>query len=137
MLPYIVAIAFVLSMILLPRILFKQCSLGITALNNFDRTKALEHFQKFYDFTIRHSFMDRHRQWIPFLGTVWSYREIAMINLAATHKKMGNVNEAMKIYHDIISEFPENVIARDAIMDYEAIKQSVEAKRDGTSETSV
>lgn len=74
--------------------------------------KAILEFQKSYDFFKKFQWLDRYRFIFLFSSSRISYLEMAIINMAVCHGKLGNEVKAKELYEKTLEEFPDSEIAK-------------------------
>jgi hypothetical protein len=113
--------------------ILKDNALGQACLNRQDFAAALEHYQRFYDLVTRHPFIDKYRYLFPNAGTSISLKEMALNNITVAQLHLNGWDAAHKVIMETLREFPESAPAKEALLEYESIKRSIESKRDGDS----
>lgn len=59
-------------------------------------------------------------------ASVWSYREMALMNIAGCHAQLGDIAAAKRYYHRVQEEFPENRIVSDLLKFIDAVRAEPE-----------
>ena len=88
---------------------------GMRATSRKDFDTALEAFQKSYEFFSRHAWLDDYRALTMMSPSVWSYREMALMNIASVHVMRKDYAAATKACSKVLDEFPQNEIAKRTI----------------------
>ena len=88
---------------------------GIKHLYNNEFDKAYNDFEKSYKFFDKYKFIDEFGFIFLLSMSDYTYRESALLNQAFICNKIGNKEEAEKLYEKILSINPKNRIARKVI----------------------
>jgi tetratricopeptide (TPR) repeat protein len=88
---------------------------GIALIKEENFEAAIPCFQKCVDFFTRHAWIDKYRAMTMFVSSKRTFREISLCNMAFCMLQSQKVNEAKRIYDEVLIEYPENTIARSAI----------------------
>ncbi len=84
---------------------------GVSFLNSGKYEKALKSFKKSKQFFETHSWIDRYRPVVLMSPSIFSYHEMAMINIAEAYIQLNDISNAMKAYNEAIAQYPNNIIA--------------------------
>lgn len=74
--------------------------------------EAIACFEKGYKYLERHPRIDRYRFIVMLSCSAFSYREIALCNVAFCYGQTGESETAFLIFGEILEQYPNNVIAR-------------------------
>ena len=85
---------------------------GLKAVARQDYAKALEYFQRSYAFFTEHEWLDRYRSITLMSPSMWSYREMALMNILTVHVRKKDFAAAKEACRRVLEEFPDNQIAR-------------------------
>lgn len=88
---------------------------GIRAFQNGDYSEALEHYAKSKEFFERYPAIDRFRSVIMLTPSIWSYREMAMMNSAFAHSQIGDDDRSRQLYEEVLRDYPDNTVAVQAL----------------------
>lgn len=89
---------------------------GVRALKKGNCEAALPHFVDSYEFFQGYSWLDKWRYFVFHSYSKLSYREIALHNIAYCHNRLGHTEDATVAYEKILEEFPDNKMARTALL---------------------
>lgn len=85
---------------------------------------AIPHFESCVAYLAKNPWLDRWRAVLMLSNSAYSYREMALINIAFCHSQSGRGREAKAIYEQILAEYPENGIASFALNMIRAVEGS-------------
>ncbi len=85
---------------------------GLKAVALKDYDAAIEHFKKSYAFFSRHEWLDRYRSITLMSSSLWSYREMALMNIITANTRKKDFAAASEACRRVLEEFPENQIAQ-------------------------
>ncbi len=85
---------------------------GLKAMARQDFDAALEHFGQSYAYFSKHSWLDRYRSITLMSSSLWSYREIALMNILTVHVRKKDFAAATRACRRVLEEFPDNQIAQ-------------------------
>lgn len=77
--------------------------------------ESIPYFQESADFFAKHPMIDRLRAVFLLSPSKFSYREMALCNIAFAHAQLGNGREAKEMYQQVLAEYPENGLASVAL----------------------
>lgn len=77
--------------------------------------KAIEAFQKSYDFFCRHAWIDKYRYLTLLSASKASYTEMALVNIAFCYVKLKDVTLAIEYYQRTLVLFPDSEMAKGAL----------------------
>jgi hypothetical protein len=103
--------------------------LGIRLLRRGDPEGAIRAFHDSYSFFSRHPWVDRFRYLVMLSSSAYSFREMALCNIAFLHGQLGRADEAVAWYRRALEEFPTCSLARASLAFVTAIKTSPGAMR--------
>jgi hypothetical protein len=85
------------------------------AMNRKNYPVAIREFQSSYDFFTKHLWLDRFRAFTMMSPSVWSYREMALMNIAAVHAAQKDFDATEAACQRVLDEFPDNEVARNTM----------------------
>ena len=88
---------------------------GLDHTKHAEFSAAINCFERSLDFFTRYPWLDRYRAIFLLSASNWSYREMAMANIAFCHGQLGNGEASRSWYERTLVEFPESVLARTAL----------------------
>lgn len=88
---------------------------GLRNLAKADYKTALNDFEKSHLLFSKHNFFDRYGFIFLLNMSRYSYREAALLNMAFINYKIGNIEEALKLYEKVLSINSKNRIAKKGI----------------------
>jgi tetratricopeptide (TPR) repeat protein len=89
---------------------------GINLLKQEKFEEALPYFEECVAFFTRHAWVDKYRALTMFLSSKRTFREISLCNAAFCMLQSGKVGEAKQTYENVLKDYPENTIARSALL---------------------
>lgn len=95
---------------------------GISHVRKQEFEAAIPHFQKSYDFFKEKEWIDKNRYLTLLSSSKMSYREMALINLAFCYGQVGNGTKSLETYHQTLNEFPDCIMAQQAIKLLSSVK---------------
>ena len=105
-----VMISYSLRILVVP----KEHRTGINLIRNEKFEEAIPYFQKCVDFFTKYAWVDKYRVITMFISSKRTFREISLCNEAFCMLQSKRVDEAKKNYEEVLTEYPENTIARSA-----------------------
>lgn len=96
---------------------------GIRLFNQRKYKEAIPWFEESYRFFSTHDWIDRYRSLTLMTPAAMSFREMALINLAACYFLLGNSAKARGYYQQAQSEFPDSQMAKAALRQLETIEK--------------
>jgi tetratricopeptide (TPR) repeat protein len=88
---------------------------GMKAMSLKDYDTAIDQFQRSYEFFSKHYWLDKYRGITMMSPSIWSYREMALMNVASAHVAQKDFVAAQAAYLRLLEEFPQNEIASSTI----------------------
>ena len=85
---------------------------GLKAVARQEYAEALELFQQSYAFFSKHEWLDRYRSITLMSPSMWSYREMALMNILTVHVRKKDFAAATEACRRVLEEFPNNQIAQ-------------------------
>ncbi len=85
---------------------------GLKAVAKEEYDDALECFKQSYEFFSKHEWLDRYRSVTLMSPSMWSYREMALINILTVHVRKKDFSAATEACRRVLDEYPDNQIAR-------------------------
>lgn len=107
---------------------------GISLVKKGKYGEAIQYFQQSLEFFIRHKWVDDFRFLTMFSSSRMSYREMALVNMAFCYSQTGDGRNAKQYYERVLSEFPDNEIARTSLRMIEAAEQNVQTPPTGNGD---
>lgn len=77
--------------------------------------KAIPYFQQSYKFFKKNNWIDKYRYLTLLSSSRISYTELALLNEAFCLLQIGEKEEAIRKYEDVLEEFPDSQIAKSAL----------------------
>lgn len=77
--------------------------------------EAIIHFEKSYEFFVRHEWLDKYRYIMLLSSSAMSYREMSLTNIGLCYAQLGDSQLAKKYYEKTLEEFPESEIAKSGL----------------------
>jgi tetratricopeptide (TPR) repeat protein len=100
---------------LLRRTLAASHRRGMRELRRGNLERAIAAFQESYAFFGRHVWVDRFRYLTLLSSSAYSFREMALCNIAFLHAQLGRREEAIHWYQRALREFPACSLARTSL----------------------
>ncbi len=85
---------------------------GLKAVAQQEYEAALEYFEESYAFFSRNRWLDRYRSITLMSSSLWSYREMALMNILTVHVRKKDFAAATEAGRRVLEEFPDNQIAQ-------------------------
>jgi tetratricopeptide (TPR) repeat protein len=95
---------------------------GIKVYKSGQFEKAIEEFEKSYDFFIRHEWVDKYRSIVLLSSSRISYLEMAMLNIAFCYGQLGDGEKSKELYEKTLLKFPDSQMAMSSLKMYESAK---------------
>ena len=89
--------------------------IGIRNFNSGKYEEALNSFEKSKHFFETHGWIDRYRAIVLMSPSNYTYREMAMINIAEAYIQLSDISNAEKAFNDVAAQYPKNIIATTAL----------------------
>lgn len=96
---------------------------GVRHLHKEQFREAIACFADSDRFFSRHPWIDRFRAVVLLSPSSWSYREMALLNMAFAHSQLGEGRKAQEYYRQVATEYPGNKMARNALRLMEASRE--------------
>ena len=96
---------------------------GIALLRQGKFREAIAEFEGSYAFFTRHRWIDRSRYLVLLSSSAYSYRELALCNIAFARMQLGEVGAATATYRRAVSEFPACTLARLSLQTIETVQR--------------
>jgi len=80
-----------------------------------DYDTAIDQFQRSYEFFSKHYWLDKYRGVTMMSPSIWSYREMALMNVTSAHVARKDFVAAQAACFRVLEEFPQNEIASSTI----------------------
>ena len=84
---------------------------GMTLLRSGHAEQAITAFEQSYAFFSRHAWLDRYRAVTMLSPSAFSYREMALCNVAHCHAQLGDASAAEAQLRRALEEFPDSGLA--------------------------
>jgi tetratricopeptide (TPR) repeat protein len=107
-------------------ILLKFHNRGMRLLQAQEYGEAILEFESSYGFFSKHMWIDRYRSITMMSPSAISYREMALVNIAACYYQVGQPANAKEYYRRALDEFP-NSMAREGLQYIESAEQDRQA----------
>lgn len=78
--------------------------------------EAIRDYEATASFFARHSWLDRHRAWLLLSLFAYGFREMALMCIAHARLQNGDAPGAVSAWWQVANEFPDNPLARDALL---------------------
>ena len=88
---------------------------GMKAMSLKDYDTAIDQFQRSYEFFSKHYWLDKYRGVTMMSPSIWSYREMALMNVASAHVARKDFEAAQAACLRVLDESPQNEIASSTI----------------------
>jgi hypothetical protein len=108
-------LAYLLLLLTLRRLVPKHHRAGLRLFKQEHFAEAIVHFQKSYDFFVKHQWVDRWRALTMLSSSRVSYREMALLNHAFCLGQTGQRTQAVAVYRQALTEFPASKMAQSAL----------------------
>lgn len=86
--------------------------------------KALQEFQKSYDFFLKYKWIDKYKYLILLSASRISYLEMSMLNMAYCHAHLGDGSESKELYQKVLELFPDSKMAQSALKIFDVAKNT-------------
>jgi tetratricopeptide (TPR) repeat protein len=114
--PYLAAAIVYLAMLFSLRwIVAFHHRMGMRHVRNGEFERAIQRFEKSYEFFRRHPWIDKFRYVTLLSSARPSYREMALLNIAFSHGQIGNGRQAQEYYRKTLAEFPDSGMAKSSL----------------------
>ena len=94
---------------------------GIKLIKQEKFEEAIPHFKNSVDFFTKHSWIDKYRSITLLISSRRSFREISLCNLAYCLTQVKRVEEARKMYEDVLIEYPNNIVAKAVLKTFDLL----------------
>ena len=88
---------------------------GMKAMSRENYEAAISEFEASYKFFSEHAWLDKYRAIMMMSPSIWSYREMALMNIASVYAAQGNYEAAKTACQRVLEEYPDNKIAKSTI----------------------
>lgn len=95
---------------------------GIRLTKQAKFTEAIPCFHKSLDHLTKNAWIDKYRALTVLTPAVYTYREMAMVNIAFCYSQIGEPEKAIEWYRRVLAEYPNNGLAISALNFIESIK---------------
>ena len=99
---------------------------GIKNYHKQNYNDAILNFQNSLDFFKKHEWIDKYRYLVLLSSSKYSYREMALCNIAFCYGQIGEGKKAEYYYNVTLQEFPNNNLARSSLNIINSVKQNEE-----------
>lgn len=100
---------------------------GLNLLAEKKYQSAIREFEQSHMFFTRYPQMDQFRAVVLMSPSIWSYREMALLNIAFCYGQLGEASMAKTYYEQVLSDFPDNDYAMNALKFIENSQDESEA----------
>ena len=104
-------------------VLAREHKVGMRLTKRGDFAEAIPHFEEALAFFERHAWVDRWRAITMLSSGRFSYREMALVNIAFCYSQLGEGARAESYYRRALAAFPDSVIATTALRLIESVGQ--------------
>ncbi len=108
-------VAFIMLSIYLKIIIPRSHRKGIFFIKKNNYASALLCFHLSYQFFHRYEWLDKYRSLFLLSASKLSYKEMALANMGFCYLRMDKKKDARKIYQRLLTEFPHNQQAKEAL----------------------
>jgi tetratricopeptide (TPR) repeat protein len=112
---------YILLSILLQNLIPTDHNKGIKLIKQEKFEEAIPHFKNSVDFFTKHSWIDKYRSVTLLISSRRTFREISLCNLAYCLTQVRRIDEAKKMYEDVLLEYPNNIVAKAALKTFELL----------------
>lgn len=116
------AAAYVSLSILLRYVVPLSHRAGMKLMQDGHYEQAKQQFRESMAFFEKHQWIDKYRYLVLLSSSAMSYREADLNNIAYSDLQLGNIREAKEMYLKLLGEYPENILARNALTLIDNIK---------------
>ncbi len=88
---------------------------GMRFVKKEDYVRAVEEFEKSYDFFTKYAWIDKYRYFVLLSHSSMCYKEMALVNIAYCYTQCGDGNRAREYYVETLRQFPDNEMAKSAL----------------------
>lgn len=85
---------------------------GLKAVARGEYDSAVEHFKESHAFFSKHEWLDRYRSVTLMSPSLWSYREVALMNILTAYVRKKDFAAATEACRRVLEDFPDNQIAQ-------------------------
>lgn len=96
---------------------------GIRLLRRKQYHEAISVFEESLEFFTRHSWIDTYRAITLMTPTTFSYREMALMNIAFAYGQLGDGEKAKACYEKVLKTWPNNEVAQNILNLIEASRK--------------
>ena len=89
---------------------------GIFSSARNEHEAAIGHFSKSYAFFTKYPWVDKYRYITMLNSSAYSFREMALVNIASGYYHIGDMEKSMEYYQRTLDEFPDSEIARAGVI---------------------
>ena len=97
---------------------------GIRAVRQGDFARALDRFEHSLEYFTQRPSLDRYRSILLLSASAWSFREMALVNIAFCHGQLGDGASSKAWYERALREFPGSVLATTALAMIQAAERN-------------
>ncbi len=99
---------------------------GVVLVQRGDYQRAIPMFEKSLNFFSDHAWIDRLRAWTVQSPSGYTFREMALTNIAFCHLQLGDVEQAKAMYTRVLEEYPDNALAHSSLNVIATVEKSVQ-----------
>jgi tetratricopeptide (TPR) repeat protein len=118
------ALLWMFAVLLMRRIFTGDHRKGIRLVKSGRFGDAIPLFTEAYSATKRRPWIDRYRWLLLGSASQWSYREMALCNLAFCYGQIGDGEKMKALYRQALTEFPDCILATAALRMVESVTQA-------------
>ncbi|HET6225332.1 MAG TPA: tetratricopeptide repeat protein [Bacteroidia bacterium] len=98
-------------MILLRNLITKKHRKGVKLFKQQKYMAAVPLFEESFAYFTKNAWLDKYRHFLLFSSSKWTFKEMALCNIAFCYGQVGNGQKAKEYYQRVINEFPNNGLA--------------------------
>ena len=84
--------------------------------------EAIPFFEESFEYFTKNNWVDKYRYIALLSVSGWSYKELALTNLAFCYGQIGNANMAKEYYEKTLENYPDNAMAKTGLRMINAIQ---------------
>lgn len=111
-----VGFTYLLLSFALKNIFLKNHNKGIVLTKERKDIEAIISFEKSAHFFSKYPWMDRYRYITLLSSSTYSYREMALINIAFCFVQVDEIEKAEETYQTVLREYPDNTLAKQYLL---------------------
>jgi tetratricopeptide (TPR) repeat protein len=95
---------------------------GIRNLHKQNFDKSIDYFLKSLEFFQKNRWIDKYRFLVLLSSSKYSYKEMALLNIAFCYSQLGDGEKAEYYYNITLNEFPDNNLAKSSLKFIDSVK---------------